>query len=431
MNTRGFNSTSPVRSLQIIDGVDNASPGLNFALGNFLGASELDLMKVEIIAGASSAFYGPNAFNGVISMQTKSPFQFPGFSAHVKAGERNLQEYGIRYAKVFKNKEGKITNHITGLFYKIMNYISLNIELIFIFDGKPPDNKENCLQERREKSKKLKELLPVSGSVVENVLNARNAIKNILEGEDSRLLLIVGPCSIHDPQAALEYAESLKKLADEVSDKIFVVMRVYFEKPRTTVGWKGLINDPELDGTHKINKGIELARRLLIGINALGLPCATETLDPITPQYLADLISWSAIGARTTESQTHREMASGLSMPVGFKNGTDGGLRVAINAMKSALQPHHFLGINNEGLSSAIQTSGNRNVHLVLRGGSNGPNYDAGSIHKASQSLASEGLPEAIMIDCNHANSGKDPSRQELVLRDAIHQIKNLSLIHI
>ena len=273
--------------------------------------------------------------------------------------------------------------------------------------------------------KKLKDLLPVSDSVIETVLNARNAIKNILDGKDSRLLMIVGPCSIHDPKAAIEYAERLKKLADEVSETVLVVMRVYFEKPRTTVGWKGLINDPELDGSHKINKGIELARRLLLDINALGLPCATETLDPITPQYLADLISWSAIGARTTESQTHREMASGLSMPVGFKNGTDGGLSVAINAMKSALQPHHFLGINNEGLSSAIQTSGNRNLHLVLRGGNNGPNYDAVSIHKAAESLASEGLPEAIMIDCNHANSGKDPSRQELVLRDAIHQIKN------
>ncbi len=260
---------------------------------------------------------------------------------------------------------------------------------------------------------KLKDLLPVSDIVIETVLNARNAIKSILEGEDSRLLMIVGPCSIHDPKAAIEYAERLKKLADEVSETVLVVMRVYFEKPRTTVGWKGLINDPELDGSHKINKGIELARRLLLDINALGLPCATETLDPITPQYLADLISWSAIGARTTESQTHREMASGLSMPVGFKNGTDGGLSVAINAMKSALQPHHFLGINNEGLSSAIQTSGNRNLHLVLRGGSNGPNYDALSIHKATESLTSEGLPEAIMIDCNHANS------------DAIHQIKN------
>jgi len=273
--------------------------------------------------------------------------------------------------------------------------------------------------------KKLKELLPVSDNVIETVLNARNAIKSILEGEDSRLLIIVGPCSIHDPKAAIEYAERLKKLADEVSETVLLVMRVYFEKPRTTVGWKGLINDPELDGSHKINKGIELARRLLLDINALGLPCATETLDPITPQYLADLISWSAIGARTTESQTHREMASGLSMPVGFKNGTDGGLSVAINAMKSALQPHHFLGINNEGVSSAIQTSGNRNLHLVLRGGSSGPNYDSMSIRKAAKSLSSEGLPEAIMIDCNHANSGKNPSRQELVLRDAIHQIKN------
>ena len=271
----------------------------------------------------------------------------------------------------------------------------------------------------------LKDILPVSDNVVENVLNARNAIRSILEGEDSRLLMIVGPCSIHDPEAALEYAERLKSLADKVSDTIFVVMRVYFEKPRTTVGWKGLINDPELDGTHKINKGIELARRLLIEINALGLPCATETLDPITPQYLADLISWSAIGARTTESQTHREMASGLSMPVGFKNGTDGGLTVAINAMKSALHQHHFLGINTDGVSSVIKTSGNQNVHLVLRGGNTGPNYDAVSVHIAADALASGGLPKAIMIDCNHANSGKDPSRQELVLRNTILQIKD------
>ena len=202
-------------------------------------------------------------------------------------------------------------------------------------------------------------------------------------------------------------------------------MRVYFEKPRTTVGWKGLINDPELNGSHKVNEGIELARRILLEINNLGLPCATETLDPITPQYMADLISWSAIGARTTESQTHREMASGLSMPVGFKNGTDGGLNVALNAMKSALHQHHFLGINNDGVSSVIQTSGNQNVHLVLRGGNNGPNYDAVSVHIAADALASGGLPKAIMIDCNHANSGKDPSRQELVLRNTILQIKD------
>jgi len=237
--------------------------------------------------------------------------------------------------------------------------------------------------------------------------------------------MIVGPCSIHDPEAARDYALRLKKLAVEVSETILIVMRVYFEKPRTTVGWKGLINDPDLDGSHKINKGIELARKILLETNNIGLPCATETLDPITPQYLADLISWSAIGARTTESQTHREMASGLSMPVGFKNGTDGGLNVALNAMNSALQRHHFLGINPEGISSVIQTSGNPHVHLVLRGGNKGPNYDAVSVHNAADVLASGGLPKAIMIDCNHANSGKDPSRQELVLRNTIMQIKD------
>ena len=273
--------------------------------------------------------------------------------------------------------------------------------------------------------KKLKEKLPVSENAADTVIQARNAIKRVLAGEERRLLMIVGPCSIHDPEAARDYALRLKKLAVEVSETILIVMRVYFEKPRTTVGWKGLINDPDLDGSHKINKGIELARKILLETNNLGLPCATETLDPITPQYLADLISWSAIGARTTESQTHREMASGLSMPVGFKNGTDGGLNVALNAMNSALQQHHFLGINPEGISSVIQTSGNPHVHLVLRGGNNGPNYDAVSVHIAADALASGGLPKAIMIDCNHANSGKDPSRQELVLRNTIMQIKD------
>ena len=273
--------------------------------------------------------------------------------------------------------------------------------------------------------KKLKEKLPVSENAAETVIQARNRIKRVLAGEERRLLMIVGPCSIHDPEAARDYALRLKKLAVEVSENILIVMRVYFEKPRTTVGWKGLINDPDLDGSHKINKGIELARKILLETNNLGLPCATETLDPITPQYLADLISWSAIGARTTESQTHREMASGLSMPVGFKNGTDGGLNVALNAMNSALQQHHFLGINPEGISSVIQTSGNPHVHLVLRGGNNGPNYDAVSVHIAADALASGGLPKAIMIDCNHANSGKDPSRQELVLRNTIMQIKD------
>ena len=273
--------------------------------------------------------------------------------------------------------------------------------------------------------KKLKEKLPVSENAADTVIQARNTIKRVLAGEERRLLMIVGPCSIHDPEAARDYALRLKKLAVEVSETIMIVMRVYFEKPRTTVGWKGLINDPDLDGSHKINKGIELARKILLETNNLGLPCATETLDPITPQYMADLISWSAIGARTTESQTHREMASGLSMPVGFKNGTDGGLNVALNAMNSALQQHHFLGINPEGISSVIQTSGNPHVHLVLRGGNKGPNYDAVSVHIAADALASGGLPKAIMIDCNHANSGKDPSRQELVLRNTIMQIKD------
>ena len=273
--------------------------------------------------------------------------------------------------------------------------------------------------------KNLKEKLPVSENASDTVIQARNTIKRLLAGEERRLLMIVGPCSIHDPEAARDYALRLKKLAVEVSETILIVMRVYFEKPRTTVGWKGLINDPDLDGSHKINKGIELARKILLEINNLGLPCATETLDPITPQYLADLISWSAIGARTTESQTHREMASGLSMPVGFKNGTDGGLNVALNAMNSALQQHHFLGISPDGISSVIQTSGNPHVHLVLRGGNNGPNYDAVSVHIAADALASGGLPKAIMIDCNHANSGKDPSRQELVLRNTIMQIKD------
>lgn len=272
---------------------------------------------------------------------------------------------------------------------------------------------------------KLKDLLPVSETAAETVVQARTAIKRILAGEDQRLLVIVGPCSIHDPEAARDYAVRLKKLADEVAENILIVMRVYFEKPRTTVGWKGLINDPDLDGSHKINEGIQLARKILLETNNLGLPCAIETLDPITPQYLADLISWSAIGARTTESQTHREMASGLSMPVGFKNGTDGGLNVALNAMSSAVQQHHFLGISQEGLSAVIQTSGNPNVHLVLRGGNNGPNYDAVSVHIAADALASENLPKAIMIDCNHANSGKDPSRQELVLRNTVLQIKD------
>jgi len=272
---------------------------------------------------------------------------------------------------------------------------------------------------------KLKKIMPASRESLSTVEKGRSEIKDILNSKDDRLLVIVGPCSIHDQEVALDYANRLKELADYVSKKILIVMRVYFEKPRTTIGWKGLINDPDIDGTHKINKGIELARKILLEINNLGIPCATETLDPVTPQYLADLISWSAIGARTTESQTHRELASGLSMPVGFKNATNGELKVALNAMKSALQSHHFLGINQDGLSSVIRTSGNQDVHLVMRGGSNGPNFDSVSINNASEDLERGGLPKSIMIDCNHANSGKDPLRQELVLRNIILQIKD------
>ena len=281
--------------------------------------------------------------------------------------------------------------------------------------------------------KKLKKLIPPSKNSLNTVKEARSEIKNILNSQDDRLLVIVGPCSIHDQKAARDYAMRLKKLADFVSEKILIIMRVYFEKPRTTIGWKGLINDPEIDGTHKINKGIELARKILLETNDLGMPCATETLDPVTPQYLADLISWSAIGARTTESQTHRELASGLSMPVGFKNSTNGELNVALNAMKSALQSHHFLGINQEGLSSVIRTSGNQDVHLVLRGGSKGPNFDSVSINNATDALECGGLPKSIMIDCNHANSGKDPLKQEVVLRNIVLQIKdgNQSIIGI
>ena len=257
------------------------------------------------------------------------------------------------------------------------------------------------------------------------VIAGRHEVNRVLDREDRRLLVVVGPCSIHDPKIALDYATRLKGLAEEVKETLLLVMRVYFEKPRTTVGWKGLINDPDLDGTHKVEKGIRLARQILLEVNELGVPAATETLDPITPQYLAELLSWSAIGARTTESQTHREMASGLSMPVGFKNGTDGSLDTAINAMQAALEPHHFLGINLNGQTSVIQTRGNRYGHLVLRGGKHGPNFDAIAVKEAEDGLEKAGLRQEIMVDCNHANSGKDPVRQEIVLRDIVRQIKD------
>jgi len=271
--------------------------------------------------------------------------------------------------------------------------------------------------------RQLKSELPLRGAALESVANARETIYSILDRKDPRLFVVVGPCSIHDVKAAMDYAERLKGLADEVKDTIYLVMRVYFEKPRTSVGWKGLINDPHMDDTFRIEEGLRTGRRLLLDIAALGLPTSTEALDPISPQYLQDVIAWSAIGARTTESQTHREMSSGLSSAVGFKNGTDGGLTVAINAMQSVNSPHRFLGINNEGQVSIVATKGNRYAHVVLRGGSSGPNYDSVHVSQCEAALKKGGVSSNIMIDCSHANSSKDPSVQSLVLKDVTHQI--------
>ena len=264
--------------------------------------------------------------------------------------------------------------------------------------------------------------IPASAQANRTVSAARFTLTEILSGRDPRLLVVVGPCSIHDPAAAMEYAGYLKTLADELSDQLFIVMRVYFEKPRTTVGWKGLINDPRMDDSFHIEEGLRVARRLLIDLNDLGLPCGTEALDPITPQYLGDLIAWSAIGARTTESQTHRELASGLSSPVGFKNGTDGNLEVALNAMLSAAQPHAFLGINGDGQVALTHTRGNAFGHLILRGGAV-PNYDSVAVAQAETALTAATLPVNIVIDCSHANSRKNHALQTLVLKDVVHQV--------
>ncbi|MDO9195104.1 3-deoxy-7-phosphoheptulonate synthase [Rhodoferax sp.] len=268
----------------------------------------------------------------------------------------------------------------------------------------------------------LHEDIPASARATQTVSAARRTLANILNGHDPRLFVVVGPCSIHDTKAAMEYAQRLKALADELADQIFVVMRVYFEKPRTTVGWKGLINDPRMDDSFHVEEGLRLARRLLVDLNDLGLPCGTEALDPITPQYLGDLIAWSAIGARTTESQTHRELASGLSSPVGFKNGTDGNLEVALNAMLSAAEPHAFLGINGAGQVALTQTRGNPFGHLILRGGTN-PNYDSVAVAQAEAALTAARLPVNIVVDCSHANSRKNHALQALVLKDVVHQI--------
>jgi 3-deoxy-7-phosphoheptulonate synthase len=266
--------------------------------------------------------------------------------------------------------------------------------------------------------------LPISDKAAQTVTESRQALRNILEHKDHRLFVVVGPCSIHDPVAGMDYARRLKALADEVSDTLLIVMRVYFEKPRTTVGWKGYINDPFMDDTFRIDMGMEKARDFLLQINELGLPTGTEALDPISPQYLGDLISWSAIGARTTESQTHREMSSGLSTPVGFKNGTNGDLSIAINAILSASRPHSFLGINSEGNVAIVRTKGNEYGHIVLRGGDGKPNYDAVSIAVTEQALDKAKLPANIVVDCSHANSAKKPELQPLVMNDIVNQVR-------
>lgn len=268
----------------------------------------------------------------------------------------------------------------------------------------------------------LKQNLPLNDIAEQTVSESRHIIRNILNREDKRLLVIVGPCSIHDTKAALDYAEKLRALRDELADELYIVMRVYFEKPRTTTGWKGLINDPYLDDTFRIEDGLTIARDLMLQLNSSGLPCATEALDPISVQYFSDLVSWYAIGARTTESQTHREMASGLSAPVGFKNGTDGSMDVAINAMLSVSHPHRFLGINKAGEVSIISTTGNPHGHVVLRGGGGKPNYDSVNVREAEKSLAGKSLPQNIIIDCSHENSSKQPERQGGVLNDIITQ---------
>jgi 3-deoxy-7-phosphoheptulonate synthase len=269
----------------------------------------------------------------------------------------------------------------------------------------------------------VKRALPLTDAAEHTVLAGREVLRRILDHKDHRLFVVVGPCSIHDPQAAYEYAERLKQLADELSDTLYIVMRVYFEKPRTTVGWKGLINDPYMDDSFHIEKGLYKAREILLRLNELGLPTATEALDPITPQYLSDLIAWSAIGARTTESQTHREMASGLSTPVGFKNGTDGSLDVAINALHSVSQPHNFLGINQDGQCTVVKTRGNAYGHVVLRGGGGKPNYDAEHVARCEDELKANNLPLNITVDCSHGNSNKDPANQAKVVENCVQQI--------
>ncbi len=290
-------------------------------------------------------------------------------------------------------------------------------------DRKPVDNINIEQPEILVTPAELKREIPISDKARETIFSGRRAIEKILERKDHRIFVVVGPCSIHDLKAAHEYATKLKALADKVSDTLLIVMRVYFEKPRTTTGWKGLINDPFMNDSFKITDGLHIGRQLLHDVLEIGLPTATEALDPISPQYMQDLIAWSAIGARTTESQTHREMASGLSSSVGFKNGTDGSLTVAINALQSVASPHRFLGINSDGKVSVITTKGNPYAHVVLRGGNGKPNYDSVSVSICEQELSAEGITPNIMVDCSHANSNKDHNLQPLVLDNVANQI--------
>jgi len=269
----------------------------------------------------------------------------------------------------------------------------------------------------------LLEELPLGEDASQVITRARDEVAAIIAGTDDRLVVVVGPCSVHDPAAATEYARRLKQLSDDLSADLRIVMRVYFEKPRTTVGWKGLINDPRLDGSFAINEGLRLARRLLLDLAALGVPAGCEFLDPITPQFIADLVTWGAIGARTTESQVHRELASALSMPVGFKNGTDGGVQIAIDALRAVAHPDRFLGVTEQGLAGIVSTRGNPDCHVILRGGQSGPNYDAGSVAKTLDALRDAGVPARLMIDTSHGNSEKDYRRQPLVARDIGKQV--------
>jgi 3-deoxy-7-phosphoheptulonate synthase len=261
----------------------------------------------------------------------------------------------------------------------------------------------------------IMEEIPVTDDQTQLISSAREGAARIIDGEDDRLVIVVGPCSVHDPKAGLAYAERLKPVADRLSGDLQIIMRTYFEKPRTTVGWKGLINDPNLDGSFSINQGLRIARTFLKDVVDIGVPTATEFLDPITPQFVADLVAWGAIGARTTESQVHRELASGLSMPVGFKNGTTGDTQIAVDAVRAAAHPHHFLSVTKQGLAAIVQTRGNQSCHVILRGGSNGPNYDAGSVEKALAVLNKAGISRGLMIDCSHANSSKDHNNQPKV----------------